>query len=346
MIAKLDTWHVLKRVTLFIAALVFLYVLTSWITPYVSTFQRNSFDRQVAYIYAQLRNGEDQKLQAIYPEGYLFAHAIFALSLIEHADQEGVYSKMIAGMVEESIMKMDSDQCRSRFQRSQELPYGAFYNGWLNFTLKKYKESPLFAFSVKTALIDDLHEELTKAIVNSQSSLHILESYPGSSWPGDNLACIASLPDGNKELRNSWVDLLQETSGDYLIHHSNSDENEIRGSSQALTLYFLSHIETSKARSYEDEFRKRFVDSWLFVELVVEHEKSNYSDIDSGPVLFGYGSVATIMHAKAQRALGRPIPSTRGFLNTIGLPISIGGKKFYLFRNNLMFDIFMLWINV
>jgi len=50
------------------------------------------------------------------------------------------------------------------------------------------------------------------------------------------------------------------------------------------------------------------------------------------------------MHTKLQGKLhlaGSGL--TFGFLNLLGLPINLFGKKYYLLQQEPMFDIFMLW---
>jgi len=67
-------------------------------------------------------------------------------------------------------------------------------------------------------------------------------------------------------------------------------------------------------------------------------------DIDSGPIIFGYGSAGTVMNIKTQAALGNKRSAfTWGFLNTLGIPVRYKHQKYYLFKKEMMFDLFMLW---
>jgi len=66
--------------------------------------------------------------------------------------------------------------------------------------------------------------------------------------------------------------------------------------------------------------------------------------MDSGPVVFGYGSSATIMNIKTQASLSnRKSKITWAVMNTIAIPINIFKKKFYLLKKEPMLDLFMLW---
>lgn len=70
-------------------------------------------------------------------------------------------------------------------------------------------------------------------------------------------------------------------------------------------------------------------------------------DVDSGPIVFGYGASATIMNIKAQAVLGVPkAKNTWALINLIGIPINMGYKKFYIFKQEPMLDLFMLWGSV
>lgn len=81
------------------------------------------------------------------------------------------------------------------------------------------------------------------------------------------------------------------------------------------------------------------------LQLVKENENgSNDSDYDSGPVIFGYGAAATIMNIKTQASLGdKNSTITWAFFNLISLPVNIFQSKYYLFQQEPMFDLFMLW---
>ena len=70
-------------------------------------------------------------------------------------------------------------------------------------------------------------------------------------------------------------------------------------------------------------------------------------DVDSGPVVLGYGASATIMNIKAQASLkSSKAKRTWAAMNIIGLPVNIFNRKFYIFKKEPMLDLFMLWGSV
>jgi hypothetical protein len=68
-------------------------------------------------------------------------------------------------------------------------------------------------------------------------------------------------------------------------------------------------------------------------------------DVDSGPVIFGVGSVATMVTLKSSQILNHGChKNTYGVINLLGMPINIFKNKYYLFKQEIIFDIFMFWL--
>ena len=89
----------------------------------------------------------------------------------------------------------------------------------------------------------------------------------------------------------------------------------------------------------------KYIAQYLGIQLVKENENgSNSMDVDSGPVVFGYGASATIMNIKTQASLGNEKSRiTWAVMNTLALPVNIFNKKYYLMKKEPMLDLFMLW---
>lgn len=104
-------------------------------------------------------------------------------------------------------------------------------------------------------------------------------------------------------------------------------------------------MNNEKRKEYNNQFKKTFVSSFFGVQLVKENEDgSNKMDVDSGPVLFGYGASATIMNIKTQASFGSSKAKiTWAVMNMISLPFNFFDSKFYLLKQEPMFDLFMLW---
>ena len=296
-----------------------------------------------------MNKGYDDRLQLRYPEGKLFSNAILALSVIEYCDMQNIGKEKYSMIVDNCVERIFSEKAKSNFNEDLEPAFGMFYIGWTNYTLKSYLRSPLIAYSkYKDRIIAE--STLLEARINEvqNDSLRILNSYVDMNWPADNLIGLLSLDDN--VLRQNWLSLIFEMakSKTGLIHHSGSDELEIRGSSSALISYCLCKLDFEDLATYSNTYKEVFIDEILGIQLVKENENgSGHWDADSGPVIFSYGASASIMNIKTQVCLNKPSARyTWSFMNWLSLPVNWMGKKFYLMKKEPMLDLFMLWGSV
>jgi len=335
------------KVTLkYIGITIIIYVFICLITPYFNFLKHRSIENQICWLSEIMDNGYDDTLQSKFPEGKLFSNSILALSTIQYCDKNKIYDFKYSAIVDSCISRIQSKRTRRIFNSDMSPKYGIFYNGWSNLVYSKYKKSQLFKYSNLKSSIKDVSKKIEERIYQTQTdSLRILDTYIGSNWPADNLIGISSI--NNDSLKQIWIEkLFEETRHDSgLIHHAGSNERVIRGSSSAMMTYCLGLSDYSNIGKYNDLFHSIFIDEYLGVQLVKENEDaSNSMDIDSGPVIFGYGASATIMNIKTQASLGnKKSKLTWAVMNTLGLSMNLFNKKYYLFKQEPMFDLFMLW---
>lgn len=337
----------MKKAFLFLLLIIVLYFLSSFILPQSSFFRNRSIKNQINYLENSFDEGLSEKLQARFPEGKLFGNLIYALSLIEYSNK---IKENYSPQIEHAINRCITINAKASFQKNLLLPYGAFYCGWLNYTLKKYIACESFKSSANRQKFIELHDDISRKISIAQNdSITILDTYLNGKWPADNLVCIASLDEEYSELKNKWLNLIYSKSQDELIHHFDHNRHLIRGSSQALIQYFLHDINPKKQSLSHKIYKERFIDKFFSISLVKEYEKpeNKLQDVDSGPILFNYGSVATIMNNKLESTLNlKNHKNSFAFLNTLGIPVNLFGNKFYIMKKEPMFDIFMLWCAV
>ncbi len=338
----------MKKIIKILISIILIISLFNLSTPYSDFLLRRSITNQIAYLINKFETGLGKKLQERYPEGELFGNLIFALSLIKYSEK---YEIPDINQIENAILITTSKEAKSNYTKDLPLEYGAFYTGWINFTLKKYIESEIFKRSTKKKTFINLYRHFSNKIIEVQKgSIQLLESYSNSIWPADNIVCIASLDAENQELKKQWLDKIRikSKSDKKLINHYGNNPSEIRGSSQALITYFLANINKKQAKEYFDRYKPLFTKKLIGISFIKEYQGDNNSeDIDSGPIILGFGSVATIMNAKAMATLDiKGAKSTWNFLNFIGIPINLFGKKYYLFGKEPIYDIFLLWITV
>ncbi len=310
---------------------------------------RNCY-KQVNYLAEKIHTGLDRELQSRYPEGFVFSHALLALSIIELSEKDREnFKECHRAYLLQSLDRLCSNAAKSSFPDHLTLRYGAFYSGWTNFVLKKFLKASISQGLSQQEKFADIHNHLSQQIIEAFESDTILETYSDSYWPADNLACIASLDSSAQaNILPAWRQHL-ELSSLTLIPHDLM-KKEIRASSQALSLYFLTEIkQDSSVLAMNELFLKAFRKKRLGVHFLYEHmDGSGQMDVDSGPIIWGFGSVATIMNVRAQSCINENSSPTftYGFLNLLAAPMTGFKSKYYLFKQVPMFDLFMLWVGV
>ncbi len=322
------------------------YAVLCLITPFNKTLRNRSIKNQINYLSEILDRGYDNKLQRKFPEGKLFSNCILALSTIEYCDNNLIIDEKYASIVDNCIKRIQSEKALSIFDAHLTPKYGMFYNGWTNYVYSKYKDSPLFDSSkLQNQIIEQssIIEERLSATLND--SLRLLNTYVDASWPADNLIGLVSLSD--QQLKQKWSNAILNSTDhpSGLIHHSGSAASTIRGSSSAMLTFCLSSSGYEDIEIYAAQHKKIFIDNFLGILLVKENEDgSNQMDVDSGPVVFGYGASATIMNIKTQANLGNSQSKyTWAAMNFIAFPVHLFKHKYYLLKKEPMLDLFMLW---
>ncbi|MBK9194192.1 MAG: hypothetical protein IPO17_04215 [Flavobacteriales bacterium] len=157
------------------------------------------------------------------------------------------------------------------------------------------------------------------ALAFTRSDSPFLESYTGAAWPADATVAMASLV-MHGQLRGRdhsaatarWVAQVRERLDERgLIPHAWQPwEDRIgqsaRGSSQALMNTLLPLIDTAFAAEQFGRFRELYFTERFGVPAVREHPIGDGSpgDVDSGPLILGFGPAATIVGSGACRMNG------------------------------------------
>ncbi len=122
-----------------------------------------------------------------------------------------------------------------------------------------------------------------------------------------------------------------------------------RGSSQSLINSFLPEIDPSFAEEQFEIYKNNFLDHRLFLPGVREYPsgQDGAGDIDSGPVIWGIGGAASIVGVRAmgvnQHWEGHFM--IKNCIEAFGMPITLSGKKRYVFGQLPMADVFIAWSN-
>ncbi|RYU96493.1 hypothetical protein [Emticicia agri] len=317
--------------------------------------------KQLHFLKNEIHQGKADELQQIFPEGFIFFHVIYGLTWCELIDKTDKRSQLAKEAIEEidwAIKQVNSAKGKKTFRKNLSLEYGAFYQGWT--TLLSGKKLSLIDSSQRRSIdIENFSLKCEKiAHAFEAKGFSYLRSYSSGTWQADNIICLASLALHDRlfapkyqEVINKCVtyiktDLDRNTG---LIPHS-TDEKYPRGSSQSLINVFLPEIDSVLAEQQYVKFKAHFLDRRLGLVAIREFPKGHVGagDIDSGPIIWDVGGVASIVGIKAM-AIHKDFAIVRSLRNNIeGLSYPISGKqqKKYFFGTFPMADAFIAWANV
>lgn len=359
--------------TLFILIIAFnysLYYQPNFTTNHVNNIQYNEdVHHQLIHLKIKLRQGAGNKMQTIFPEGFVFINALYGLSwtgLITNQPKNSTIYKEGINETTWALNEIHSPSAKNIFDKELPLEYGAFYKGWSNYLLGKKLEiqSSNNRDSSDVLLFIKNCKEISQALNNNNFNSPYLESYIGQKWPADGIIAVASLnlydkifkDDKYKDQLNNWLNKtkqnLDKTTG--LIPHSiQAGTDKIiegaRGSSQSLILNFLKDIDETFAKEQFQKYKNHFLDWRLGLPGIREYPKGTkgYGDIDSGPVLLDIGGAASIVGQRTMAMYGDWLhyKGLRNCIETFGMRLTFESKKKYLFGQLPMADAFIAWSN-
>ncbi len=316
--------------------------------------------KQLRGLKSALRHNADVEMQDIYPEGYVFLNAVYALAWSSFLQKEQSKTFTVEGYAEihQAWLKINSPTGREPFSDGLSLPYGSFYNGWSAYVLA----SKLSLENTALRKNDEVHlfRQQCERIAEVIQQQTYPESYHDSGWPADVMMCVASLSLHDrlfepkyKDIIDRWlIDVKHRLDANGMIPHSalvpnGSPGENARGSSMALMLIFLRDIDLQFAGEQFQLFKKNFVDTTCGLTGIREYPKgeSGTGDIDSGPVVFGFGGVATIVGIQTLSLYGEEQLSctVRNAVEAVSLSYQTEEEKSYFFGLLPIADVFITW---
>lgn len=322
--------------------------------------------KQLQFLKSALKEGADEEMQTIYPEGFMFINALYGLgwcSFIEHLpDSSPIYEEGIEE-ISNAVHKVFSEKATYIFDESLHLKYGAFYMGWSTYLLgEKLRIQNPSRRNVKELALFKKRCRMIAYALDTQKSPY-LESYQGSAWPADGVLAVSALNTDNKYLKGNhqevvrgWLNKVKQhlDPNTMLIPHSvdaltGETLQGARGCSQSLMLNFLYNLDPSFANQQFVKYKDLFLDKTLGLYGVREYPKATFGlgDIDSGPVILGIGGAASIVGQRTMGLYGSSdmFDELRGNIEAFGLGIGFGQEKKYLFGAIPMMDAFFVWSN-
>ncbi|MEJ7646096.1 MAG: hypothetical protein WKF87_15990 [Chryseolinea sp.] len=316
--------------------------------------------RELRGLKRALNENADVEMQKIYPEGYVFLNATYALAWSSFLSHQGHQNYLEEGHTEISKAwdKINSETGKSHFTRNLPLPYGSFYNGWSSYVLacklrlemaQDRSDREILQFKQQCNKISDALQQTTYP-----------ESYDGAAWPADVMVCVASLclhdqlfePQYKNVVRKWLPEVMKRLDNHGMIPHSvhphngMPDENS-RGSSMSLILIFLHNIDNQFVQEQFLLFKESFVADLSGLTGILEYAKRNSGrgDIDSGPVFLGFGSAATIVGMQTLSIFGahESALKVRNAVEAFSLPVQREDYKHHFFGKLPIADAFITW---
>lgn len=321
---------------------------------------------QLRFLRGPMHHGAGLQMQALYPEGFVYLNALYALAWLELLPHlpphDSLYQEGLTE-AEWALREIQSPRGYGQFVDSGlPLPRGAFYQGWSAYVLGRYLQAQPAA---RRDTADEGHFRRQCALIGqalAASPSPYLESYAGAAWPADGVMGAAALaghdrlyPARYQLLLQRWVAQVKGClDGRGLIPHraaagSGQSAEEARGSSQSQLLNFLLEIDPVFARQQFQRYRHYFLTTRLGLPGIREAAMGAppVDDIDSGPVIWGVGGAASLV---GRRTMQRYADSTAavGLRNSIegfGAALTTSAGKRYLFGQLPIADAFIAWAN-
>ena len=321
---------------------------------------------QLRFLREPMHNGAGQQMQGIYPEGFVYLNALYALAWAELLPQLPPQSPLYQeGLAETrwAVREIQSPNGYGQFINPDlPLPNGAFYQGWSAYVLGRYLAANP-ATHRDTADGGQFRRQcalIARALEASPSPY--LESYAGAAWPADGVMGVAALsthdrlyPARYQPLLRQWVQQVKgrlDSRG--LIPHrtaagSGESVEDARGSSQSQLLNFLLEIDPVFARQQFQVYRRNFLTSRLGLPGIREaaHGAPPADDIDSGPVIWDVGGAASLVGRRTMQRYGDTTTAVglRNSIEGFGAALTTSTGKRYLFGQLPIADAFIAWAN-
>jgi hypothetical protein len=308
---------------------------------------------QLNGIKARLEAGEGDRMQSFFPEGYFFSHAVYGYSWVNVGLIDASMRQRAIREVEWTIAQLDSPKGKKAFNFKTQVPNGVFYLGWSNRLLGGLLK--LQRSQERTAGNINRFNSQSAQLAKAYQRDFMLEAYPGMSWPGDQTMALSSLllhdelfGSNYRPIVQRWVQYVGQNLDPKtrLIPHR-VGSIAARGSSQVYLLPFLMELDPEFATEQYGKFRREFTVSALGFLPVREYPIgiNGEGDVDSGPLIMGFGPTATVTGLLAARAFSdrELFDSSLVIMETLGFPWEWGDRKSYGFSQLVVMDDFLVW---
>lgn len=359
---------IVRRTSALLAVLVSLLALVGvarLIAPATGGVSRQppGVDRQLSYLRAALDDGAGEDAQAMFPEGWFFAHALYGLAWVETGLRQPSEERDAAlREARWALTRLESPAGTAPFSPDLTPAYGVFHAGWTNWLRggvlalqPAQRRDP-----AEVRRFADASTALAAAFDASASPY--LVAYPGQAWPVDSTVAMASLrlhdhllPARFDRTTRRWLDgvrqRLDPRTG--LLPHrvdpgTGAPAEVARGTSQSVIQRFLPEVDPTFARDQYLRFRTDFVVSPLRLGPAVREYPRGLDgpgDVDSGPLPLGVSFSATVVTLGAAQVQGDDAlaGALANYGELVGFPLDTPHTRRYAFGLLPIGDAFLAW---
>lgn len=311
---------------------------------------RHTVRAQLRFLEDALTDNAADRMQQLFPEGFVFTWAVYGLSCAQTARQlDGEWSER-SHLLHEAARAVDvirSARARAPFDPAMNPKYGAFYASWSLYVLAEYARAvgpANMSHRLESTLVADA-DAFATALREGPSPY--LASYPSQAWPADAAVGVAALGICDQILAPRYAGTIADWVGRvrlrldpdlHAISHAahpadGSPRGGVRGSSLALMSRVLVDADPDFAREQYVILRDHFVDRRLGFPGVREYPlgANGEGDVDSGPLLLGFSGPAVVVGAAAAQVHGDGTLARAlcGVVEVVGVPIGWWGTRRY-----------------
>ncbi|MEU4569666.1 hypothetical protein [Micromonospora sp. NPDC023956] len=318
--------------------------------------------RQLAFLRTALDDGAGEDAQALFPEGYFFAHVLYGLARVELGMREPARREESSREARWALSRLESPAGVAPFSPELTPPYGVFHQGWTN-----WLRGGVLALApadrrdpVEVRRFAETSAALGAAF--DASATPYLAAYPQQAWPVDSTVAVASLrlhdtllPPRFRGTVDRWLDgvrqRLDPRTG--LLPHrvdpaTGAPAEVARGTSQSVIHRFLPEIDPAFARQQYLAFRDHYLTTPLGLGPAVREYPEGLDgpgDVDSGPLPLGVSLSATVVTLGAAQRHGdhRLAGALANYGEVAGVPVQTPWTKRYAFGALPVGDAFLVW---
>lgn len=317
-------------------------------------------EKQLEFVRSALEGGADHDAQRQFPEGYLFANALYGMAWVQVGLTDTARADAAVKEARWALSRIESSDGTAPFSAGLVPAYGVFYAGWTNWLRGGIIALQEVPDASESARYEQASAELAAAF--ERSATPFLQAYPQQAWPVDSTVAIASLALHDQLVQPRFDDTIARWLGDVrerldpatgLLPHRVDpiDGRPIEGAratSQSVIHRFLVEIDPAFAREQYEGFRARFLAYPLgFGPAVREypHGTDGVGDVDSGPLVLGISLSATAVTLGAARVNGDNdlAAALASEAELLGAPVSGLQTKRYALGLLPIGDAFLVW---